>query len=196
MIFRIPNQSIEKFNRSSSPSFPKYTSQIINLANQNAQATRPRAVGQLSDLFPEFLSSCKTPSLKYWEYFYNQHHPDAINEAVDRICSQLNNLKQAMELIDRDMVEEWVRDLIINKTYNGLYFQEVILAGLAELKGSSYRLASPHEEAKGIDGFVGNTPYSIKPVTYKTMDRLPESINIKMIYYTKNKTGLTVEVRD
>ena len=108
MIFRIPNQSIEKFNRSSSPSFPKYTSQIINLANQNAQATRPRAVGQLSDLFPEFLSSCKTQSLKYWEYFYNQHHPDAINEAVDRICSQLDNLKQAMELIDRDMVEEWV----------------------------------------------------------------------------------------
>ncbi|MEM3112973.1 MAG: MjaI family restriction endonuclease [Candidatus Pacearchaeota archaeon] len=30
--------------------FPKYTAQIINLANQNAQGTRPRVVGQLSEL--------------------------------------------------------------------------------------------------------------------------------------------------
>lgn len=28
--------------------FPKYTTQILNLANQNAQGTRPRVVGQLS----------------------------------------------------------------------------------------------------------------------------------------------------
>ena len=31
--------------------FPKYTTRIINLANQNAQGTRPRIVGQMTDLF-------------------------------------------------------------------------------------------------------------------------------------------------
>ncbi len=30
--------------------FPKYTTQLINIANQNAQGTRPAVVGQLSDL--------------------------------------------------------------------------------------------------------------------------------------------------
>ena len=30
--------------------FPKYTTQLINLANQNAQGTRPIVVGQMSDL--------------------------------------------------------------------------------------------------------------------------------------------------
>ena len=30
--------------------FPKYTTQIMNLANQNAQGTRPNVVGQMSEL--------------------------------------------------------------------------------------------------------------------------------------------------
>ena len=34
--------------------FPKYATQIINLANQNAQGTRPGIVGQMSDLILEF----------------------------------------------------------------------------------------------------------------------------------------------
>ena len=33
--------------------FPKYTTQIINLAGQNSGATRPKVVGQMSDLTVE-----------------------------------------------------------------------------------------------------------------------------------------------
>ena len=47
-----------------------------------------------------------------------------------------------------------------------------------------------------IDGYVGNVPYSVKPDTYKTMGRLSETIAVKMIYYTKTKTGLTIEIED
>ena len=94
------------------------------------------------------------------------------------------------------MVQHWVEDLIINKTFNGMYVQKAILASLADLKDTDYRLATPDEEAKGIDGFVGSTPYSVKPDTYKTMGRLSEVIEVKMIYYTKTKTGLKIEVED
>ena len=63
-------------------------------------------------------------------------------------------------------------------------------------KKSSYRLASPEEESRGIDGYVGDVPYSVKPDTYQIMDRLPEQIDVKMIYYTKTKTGVKVEVEE
>ena len=46
------------------------------------------------------------------------------------------------------------------------------------------------------DGYVGNTPYSVKPDTYKTMGRLSEMIGVKMIYYTKIKTGLRLEIEE
>ncbi len=94
------------------------------------------------------------------------------------------------------MVSDWVEDLVINKTFNGMYVQKAILAFLADQKGETYRLATPEEESKGIDGYVGTTAYSIKPDTYKTMDRLSEIIDVKMIYYTKTQTGLKIEVDD
>ncbi len=106
------------------------------------------------------------------------------------------NLKNAIPLINREMVEKWVEDLIIYKTFNGLYMQKAILASLAERKNQKYRLSTPNEESVGIDGFVGNTPYSIKPYTYKTMNRLSEVIDVKMIFYIKTKTGLKIEVEE
>lgn len=34
--------------------FLKYSTQFINLANQNAQGTKPRVVGQMTELIQEF----------------------------------------------------------------------------------------------------------------------------------------------
>ena len=57
MKFNISNAELSALNDITNPEFPKYTSQLINWANQTAQGTRPRIVGQLSDLFPEYQAS-------------------------------------------------------------------------------------------------------------------------------------------
>lgn len=177
--------------------FPKYTSQLINWANQNAQGTRPRMVGQLSDLFPQYREETEEHSLSSWATWYLQRYPDAIERATDKIEAQVSNLKEAIQLIDRRMIHDWVTDLVINKTYLGLYYQQVILSCMAREANDSWRLADSREEAKGIDGYVGNSPYSIKPHSYKMMDRLQEHIDAVMIYYTVNNSGdLIFEVND
>ena len=51
---KISNNEIKQLMGIESFEFPKYTTQIINLANQNAQGTRPAVVGQMSDLIQEF----------------------------------------------------------------------------------------------------------------------------------------------
>jgi hypothetical protein len=51
---KIPNALVQETVAEEPPTLPKYASQIINLANQNAQGTRPRVVGQLSDLIQDF----------------------------------------------------------------------------------------------------------------------------------------------
>jgi hypothetical protein len=196
MNFTIKNAHIEQFNESESYSFPKYTSQLINWANQNAQGTRPVVVGQMSELFPEFMASTSDITIDAWKAWYLERYPDAFDKATQKIYSQVQNLREAIQYIDEDMVRHWVIDLVIDKTFNGLYVQKAILAALSQKTGKAYRLATPTEESKGIDGFVGSIPYSIKPDTYKTMGRLSETIDVKMIYYTKTKTGLKVEVED
>ena len=196
MKYTLKNEKIERYNDADSFSFPKYTSQLINWANQNAQGTRPVVVGQLSELFPEFMASGEEITIENWKKWYTKKYPDAFEKATDKIFNQVQNLTVAIQQIDREMVENWVEDLVINKTFNGLYVQKAILAYLAEIQHKPFRLAKPSEESVGIDGYVGDVPYSIKPDTYKTMGRLSETISVKMIYYTKTKTGLTFEVEE
>lgn len=196
MKYTLRNELIEDFNGSESFSFPKYTSQLINWANQNAQGTRPSVVGQMSELFPEFMASDAETTIDNWYDWYVKRYPDAFEKATDKIYAQVQNLRDAITLIDREMVKHWVEDLVITKTFNGMYVQKAILTFLAERKRTTYRLATPKEESVGIDGYIGDVPYSIKPDSYKTMNRLSETIVVKMIYYTKNKTGLKIEVED
>lgn len=196
MIYNLKNETIEAINEGASYSFPKYTSQLINWANQNAQGTRPVVVGQMSELFPEFVTTGEEVTIENWRKWYVEKHPDAFDKATEKIFAQVQNLQKAIPQIDREMVKQWVEDLVINKTFNGMYVQKAILASLAERKNTGFRLAAPEEESKGIDGFVGEIPYSVKPDTYKTMGRLSERIDVKMIYYTKTKTGLKVEVEE
>lgn len=196
MKYTLKNESIEIYNESDTFSFPKYTSQLINWANQNAQGTRPVVVGQMSELFPEFMDSADEITIENWRDWYTKRYPEAFEKATDKIYAQVRNLCNAISLIDREMVEHWVEDLVIHKTFNGLYVQKAILASLAERKEKTYRLATPDEESVGIDGYIGDLPYSIKPDTYKTMGRLSETIAVKMIYYTKTKNGLTIEVEE
>lgn len=193
MKLTIKNEELLELNESSTPQFPKYTSQLINLANQNAQGTRPKVVGQLSELFQEYQKNTDEISIDTWKKWYLSKYPKAIEDATNRIYEQIQNLKNAITLIDRDMIQKWVEDLIITKTYNGLYIQKAILSKIAKIKQKDFRLAKMEEEAIGIDGYIDNVPYSIKPDTYKTMSRLSESIEVKIIYYIKTKSGIEIE---
>lgn len=169
--------------------FPKYATQIINLANQNAQGTRPKIVGQQTELIQQFPGR----TAQEWAAWYQQQYPDAIEEATRRIWAMVEQLRATMDLIDRPMVEAWVRDLVLVKTFIGLRFQEAILRKIAEQRNTPYRLSTTDEEARGIDGYIGEVPVSIKPDTYKAMAQLPENIGVAFIFYTKQKDGLVLE---
>jgi len=123
--------------------FPKYATQLINLANQNAQGTRPDVVGQMSELIKEF----RGRKLEEWEKWYLSNHPDAIEKAKTKIMQMIENLKQVITKIDEEMIRAWVKDLVIVKTFVGLKFQEAILKRVAAYMGKSFKTSDPEEEA-------------------------------------------------
>src|SRR5205823_1784938 len=128
---KISNNEILSLLDSEASNFPKYATQILNLANQNAQGTRPSVVGQMSDLIQEFSGS----KLKEWEEWYLNKHPESLSFAANKIFEMVSNFKDVMTKIDREMVDKWVKDLVILKTFVGLKFQEAILKSVAsELK--------------------------------------------------------------
>ena len=192
MKIKLSNEEIRKYLDIDAHDFPRYTTQLLNLANQNAQGTRPKIVGQMSELIQHFTGK----TLPEWEKWYSEQKPDAIRNATEKILQMIKNLKNAIDKIDRKMVEEWVRDLVVVKTFMGLRFQEAILKKGAEKIGADYRLSDFEEESKGIDGYIGDTPVSIKPDTYKVKSALRENITVKMIYYKKIKDGIKIDFEE
>jgi hypothetical protein len=188
-IFIISNEELAQELVGETKTFPKYTTQILNLCNQNAQGTRPSVVGQMSELVQE----CPYRTYKEWRQWYLSKKPNAIADATQRIKTMVGNLRAAIELIDDNMIKTWVEDLVIAKSFTGLHFQQAILSRVAKMKRTTFRIARPDEESKGIDGYIGQEKVSIKPETYKSKLGLPESIRIPIIYYEKLKEGVRVD---
>jgi len=188
-MIKIKNEELVKELIGEIKDFPLYTTQLINLANQNAQGTRPRVVGQLTELIKE----CPEKTYEGWKNWYLSKYPNTIENATEKINEMMNSLKEAIKLIDKPMIKRWVEDLVLEKTFIGLRFQEAILKKVASIKNTEYRLAEPKEESEGIDGFIGDIPVSIKPITYKTRNALREEIRAEIIFYNKTKSGLEID---
>jgi hypothetical protein len=160
----------------------------MNLANSNAQGTRPKVVGQMTELIQEFGGN----DYNEWVDWYLQKRPNSINTASTKVLNMVENLKEAINLIDEAMVRQWTEDLVFTKTFTGLCFQESILKRIAAIKGTTYRMAEPQEESRGIDGYIADKAVSIKPDTYKTKAMYGETIEAEIIYYSKKSDGITV----
>lgn len=185
---KLQNSEIEKLSNASQYDFPKYATQFINLINSNAQGTRPNVVGQMSELIQEFDGN----TLDEWVKWYTERNPNAISNATEKIYTTYEKMRDAFNAIDRQMIENWVKDLVYTKTYCGLKFQGAIIASIAKELGKTWRLANIEEESKGIDGYVGDKPLQIKADTYKLENRLSERIDVPIVYYSKKKDGISV----
>lgn len=187
--FKISNEEVSELSNAPQYKFPKYVTQVINLVNSNAGGTRPNVVGQMSELVKEFDGK----SIEEWIEWYTERYPDAVDNATDKIWSMYETMKEAFNAITREMVENWVKDLVYGKTYCGLKFQTAIISAIAARLGKDWREANPEEEAQGIDGFIGGKPLQIKSSTYKLEARLSETIDVPIVYYEKKKDGISIE---
>lgn len=192
MKYKIKNEEVAELSNAAIYPFPKYTTMLINQINQVAQGTRPKVVGQMSDLIQEFDGQ----TLEEWTNWYNERQPNAIESATDKIYAQFLKQKEAMMKIDKNLIREWVKDLVYNKTFCGLKVQQAIISSIAGKLNQSWRLATKEEESKGIDGYIGKKPIQIKSITYKLEKHLSETIDVPIVYYNKKKDGLVIEYNE
>ena len=119
---------------------------------------------------------------------------DTITPAVDKIMKALPSLRIAIDQIDRAMVENYIKSLIIDKTYEGLNAQYKIISLIGEKLDLPFRRATKEEEAKNIDGFINDIPVQIKSETFKITNPTTkvQGIDCVIIYYKKEKNETIV----
>ena len=200
--FRISAEERERFVAEEVEEFPvdmpKYTTYLLNPAINLSQSNRPEVVGQMNEIIEEFRAKHPNGTFQDWVRFYFEEHDgeERLEEATEKAVPMVKKMKEAFEEVDEEMTRNYLRDLVLFKTYEGFDIQETILRKLGEVYEAEIGRAATEDESKGIDGYVGEQPVSIKPVTYR--DSLQEIIDVPIVYYDENKTNkaMTVDISE
>lgn len=136
---------------------------------------------------------CATPqSLEEWKDWYLANHPDALKQAHGLLRAKVDQFRSVLEAVDDDVIAAWLWDLVINKTYQGLRVQQVVLKRVAMVLDKAVTYATAADEAKGIDGHIGQKPVSVKPTSHTSRHGLPDSLPECTTYYEKCSGGLRI----
>jgi hypothetical protein len=141
--------------------YPLYLYGFINKAHSMSLATHPAKVGKVHTLFKQR----KFRSLNEWKKWYNKKYPNAVKEATSLICKTIKEGIGTVKKSHKKYIRCFVENLIFNQTYTGLNVQEAIFMKMAKITKKKYRPSTAKEDSAGIDGFIGEIPVSIKPIT-------------------------------
>lgn len=169
--------------------FPDLTSDLISLANRLSKATTRKKLGNPASVIEEF----EGKTFEDWERFYEQKHPGALDTASRDIYSTMEKLRKALELVDKELVRHWVEEAVLKRAYAAWRIQETILKHIAKLQGKPFRQADDQESEAGIDGFIDECPFRVRPVShYFKSPPEEQDAQVNVVYFEKAKSGLKV----
>lgn len=173
----------------------KYHSTFLNAVNKDARATRPETVGKLAtEIFPNYVHNTTAPTPENWKQHYQSKHSEQYENGLKKLKEQFEIEKKAINSITEQDINDWYDDLMFNKTFAGLYAQDEILKDIATTQKATYRKPTALEEGQGVDGYINDVPYSVKPESYKdSAAKNNETISAKMVYYSENKKDKNIE---
>jgi len=152
----------------------------------------------MNELSKEFREKHPEGTFEDWVNFYFEEYDgeQRIEDATEKMYPMVEKMKEAFEQVDKKMTQDFVRDLVLFKTYEGFDIQEVILRKLGDKFDAETRRATAEEEREGIDGYIGDQPVQVKPETFK--DNLQDDIGVPIVYYDENKSNkaMTVDISE
>ena len=194
----VSKNKIKSLKKKTLSDFPPYSTYLINKASETAQATRPKVVGQLTEEFPEFAEYCRRNSIEYtvdsWKKYHMEKHPGARDISKKKIMGMLENFRESLDAIDESLVEEWVDDLLYSKTFLGLDIENIIFNYFENL-GHTVKKSTPAEESRGIDLYIDNKPYQIKPESIYREKNIMGRIPYPIIVYTQDKKDDSIVIK-
>lgn len=144
--------------------FPVNTKPILNIATQNSQCTRKAIVGSMKELFGEFQAAGVGKSVSDWEHWYlTNGGAEKIQSATNKLFSYLNKMPLDHTVFTRKIAEDYILDLVINKTHYGMSGEYYAVLATAKYFNLDYRFSTAEEESQGIDAWIGNNPVQVKP---------------------------------
>lgn len=176
---RISSEEREIIVRGTREEYPKYVSQLLNLANQNAQATRAEYVGKMNDILREFDSTHPEGTYDDWVDFYMSGYngDEKISHSAERLYDMVEKMREAMQEIDEEDAERYVSQLVLYKTYMGNDIDEVIARKLEQVYSREVQL-TPKD---WVAGYIDDISFVLQSLDDGVKTKSPE--NAVTVYY-------------
>ena len=106
----------KNYNNSIAPhrrEWPKYSTQLLNIATQNCQALRAKFVGSMKETWLEMKEQNIAGTLDVWtEYYNNAHGTAGLQEASKKTFAMV----QAMGItgIDEEMCLDYIKEVVVS----------------------------------------------------------------------------------
>lgn len=181
----------------------KYQSEILNLVNKHGRGNDAKIVGMVSQVIKDYRANTDEPSLDGWKQ-YHQGLADirGIDAGVESNWIKFQEMKNAIDLINKDTIRYWLENLVYNKTFAGLQAQDMVLRDIAnrmtkkEGKEYSYRNGDSDDEKAQIDGYIIAPDnkvcgLQVKSDTYKSHNTIEGIAPVQYVYYKLNANELT-----
>ena len=154
-----------------------------------SKATSRKKLGNPALVIEEFDGK----AFEDWERFYEQKRPGALDTASREIFSAVEKLQKALALVNEELVRHWVEEAVLKRTYAAWRIQETILKHIAKRQGKPFRQPDDQESEAGIDGFIDERPFSVRPVSHYFKGPPEEQdAQVDVVYFEKVKSGLKV----
>lgn len=142
--------------------WPKYSTQLMNIAAQNCKAFDKKSLGSCKELWLEMRSKGIRGTFENWVNFYSQT-PGYKNIPV--AAQKIHTMLTKMQIggIDLSMCEDYVKEVILNKTHMGMGGEEMAIEAVANFFSKDFRFSTAEEESQGIDGWIDGKPAQVKP---------------------------------
>lgn len=173
--------------------YDKGVSTILNNCCQWSQIFLTRNIGSMKERFLDFLNEENNHDEQAWNDYLNTYFPqDRIDEMTDKAWACLLEIRENINLINRSNMEDYIKEILFNKTYNGLMNEIKIFQDIANKYNYSFRPATADEEKQYIDGWLDNKPVQIKPLSYKSIENktIKSNKTIYIIFYKGQKDKL------
>jgi hypothetical protein len=169
--------------------WPKYVTQLLNVAAQNAKAFDKKIVGSTKDTWLEMRGQNIRGTFENWVSFYDSK---PFSQNLSKQAAKLYEMTQKMQLggMTLEMCDDYIKEVVYNKSHMGMAGEEMALQSVADYYKLPLRFSTAEEESQGIDGWIGDKPAQVKPEgsAYKGhVHNHPDKDRVLLVTYVPKK---------
>lgn len=170
--------------------WPKYSTQILNIAAQNCKAFDVKRLGSAKETWLSMRSAKIPGTFENWVAFYNA---TPLSANIPAQAQKLFDMIQKMQIggITQEMCEDYIKEVIYNKTHMGMAGEEMAVQAVGAHFELPVRFSNAEEEAQGIDGWIGDYPVQVKPEGSAFKGHVhnhPDKDRVLLVTYVPKKT--------